>query len=777
MNRSFPTRTVISAVIIALVYTPMLGSVTGTAAFAQTQNTTSNYLYDAMDNRTQATDPLGNVTNFSYDALHRVKQQVQPVPAVGVARPTTNFTYDGLDQTSTISDPRNLVTTYTNDGLGNQSALSSPDTGTASRTYDAAGNLLTSMDARGKVTTLSYDALNRVTSIAFSTGTPITFEYDGGSVGAANALGHLTKLTDESGQTTYGYDQMGRVLSKVQTTVSAAGTITRTVGYVYGSNGKLTSLTYASGNRINYSYDEAGRISNLTLNPSNSNGGTNAGIAIVLLDQIHYAPFGAVQSWVWGNSTDVAPNGYARTFDLDGRVTSYPLGNVAAGTGVLRTINFDAASRITSMTHSGSATASVYDQRFAYDGLSRLLTFNDSTGSQTYAYDANSNRTQFSIGSGGYANTISTVSNRLSSTTGPYPAKSNQYDAAGNLSTDGTISYVYSDRGRRISSTYAAATTSYLYNGLGQRVSKTGTLVSTGGNEYVYDEAGRLLGEYDAAGQVLQETVFLGDTPVAVLKQTAAGAPAVVSTSPYYIYADHLNTPRVITDAGNGSVVWNWSATDPFGLVGPNENPGGSGAFSYNVRFPGQLFDRETNTHYNYFRDYDPQMGRYVESDPLGLIAGVNTYAYVMGNPISNIDPTGLSSVTYDGQAHTITVKGSSGQTVATYPANNRTTTTSGGPWPNGTYNYSHSNAHPESNANGAYGSHGIFVFNVPGRPGMGLHSGRANSGAQNHPTLGCVRTTDSAMSYLRDFVQNDPITSITVVNNDPNAPQQGTSQ
>lgn len=110
----------------------------------------------------------------------------------------------------------------------------------------------------------------------------------------------------------------------------------------------------------------------------------------------------------------------------------------------------------------------------------------------------------------------------------------------------------------------------------------------------------------------------------------------------YYIQTDQIDTPRVVTDQAN-KVVWRWDAADPFGASAPDEDPDGDGArFTLNLRFPGQYFDRETGLHYNYYRDYDPAIGRYIESDPTGLQGGINTYAYVTGNPLLYIDPFGL---------------------------------------------------------------------------------------------------------------------------------------
>jgi RHS repeat-associated protein len=115
---------------------------------------------------------------------------------------------------------------------------------------------------------------------------------------------------------------------------------------------------------------------------------------------------------------------------------------------------------------------------------------------------------------------------------------------------------------------------------------------------------------------------------------------ATSSSNIYYIYADHLNTPRVITDTAN-NVVWKWSS-DPFGTDLPQGVTISGAKFNYNLRFPGQYYDQETGLHYNANRDYDPGTGRYVQSDPIGLAGGINTYSYTAGNPISFTDPLGL---------------------------------------------------------------------------------------------------------------------------------------
>ncbi len=148
---------------------------------------------------------------------------------------------------------------------------------------------------------------------------------------------------------------------------------------------------------------------------------------------------------------------------------------------------------------------------------------------------------------------------------------------------------------------------------------------------FVYDEEGRLIGEYDGSGNARQETVWLDGLPVATVQ----------NGQPYAIHSDHLGTPRVITDS-QGREVWRWNS-DPFGTASANEDPDGDGQpFAFNLRFPGQYFDAETGLHQNYFRDYDPSTGRYTTSDPIGLNGGMNTYAYVGANPLRYTDVFGL---------------------------------------------------------------------------------------------------------------------------------------
>ena len=109
----------------------------------------------------------------------------------------------------------------------------------------------------------------------------------------------------------------------------------------------------------------------------------------------------------------------------------------------------------------------------------------------------------------------------------------------------------------------------------------------------------------------------------------------------YPIITDHLGSPRKIL-AQSGALAWSWTNTEPYGYQAPNELHSGS-SFTYDGRFPGQRFDRSTGALHNGFRTYSPKLGRYMQSDPLGLAAGWNGFAYVGNSPTLFFDPLGLS--------------------------------------------------------------------------------------------------------------------------------------
>jgi len=616
------------------------------------QNQTANYGYDANGNATSVTDPLGNKTTLVYDPLNRLIKSIDPT---GKA---TQSSYDSHDNPLSVTDPLAHITDYSYDGFGNRLSTDSPDTGSSQADYDDAGNLLNTTDARGQIVNYSYDALNRVSQIIYADKPPITFSYDQGS----NGTGHLTQMTDESGTTRWSYNLQGKVTGKSFNT----GSLTLVTQYGYNTNGQLIALTYPSGKVVRLTYSN-GQISAVDANRS------------PLLSNIHYQPFGPAQDWMFGNGVKTS-----RSFGLDGRLIDYDLGDRT------RQLTYDAAGRITGYRDSDLN----YDQSFSYDPLGRLINYTDPASQTSYSYDANGNRTEQQSGAQNKNFNIEAISNRLLSVTDNQlqTLKSYSYDAAGHITGDGYHHFAYDGRGRMVqASSIGHGSEQYRINGLGQRVAKIhgrthekskddyhdghdGKRTETdrhhkeqdnhsndapAGIYFVYDEAGHLLGEYNQHSKALQETVWLGDMPAAVL----------ANNQHYFIYVDHLNSPRAITDR-TGRVVWRWDS-DPFGAADENEDhdrddhhafsskkadedPDRDGQrFVYNLRFPGQYYDKETGLFYNYFRDYDSETGRYIESDPIGLAGGINTYGYVGGNPVNFIDPLGLYIV-YEGSEREI---------------------------------------------------------------------------------------------------------------------------
>jgi RHS repeat-associated protein len=146
-----------------------------------------------------------------------------------------------------------------------------------------------------------------------------------------------------------------------------------------------------------------------------------------------------------------------------------------------------------------------------------------------------------------------------------------------------------------------------------------------------YDDTGRLLGEYDDSGNPVEELVYVEGRLVAL----ARGGKV------YAVQTDRIGAPRAVLDANKA--IWRWDP-EPFGSTSPDEDPDGDGKkLAFDERFPGQRVDAVSRLHRNGHRNYAPELGRYVEADPIGLHGGANLYAYVAGNPLRWTDRRGLS--------------------------------------------------------------------------------------------------------------------------------------
>ncbi len=595
----------------------------------------------ASDGRPAAvSDPLSNTRNFGFDVLSRLttvaskttsgtKMQKPSAPDSSV---WVN-TFDTTKTTLTGATDLNAVSTgYSYDPFNRRIGEASADSGAVGGTRNAAGDLVTFTDARGVSYARTVDLLGRPTSITPQGGTAITVNYVPGRADLLPA-----KIVDAAGTTIWTYDSAGRLLTKQQT----IGGTSRAITISRDSLGRPLTMTYPSGMQVGYTYT-ADLLTRLTINGA------------PLMSNITYRP-GSQRpaSWTWSNGAR-----YSRSFDLDGHVTSVSLGPVS------RSYSYDAAGRMTGHADAspqGSASAS-----YSYDEASQLASYNN-TGlaaanlpvvNQTYAYDTNGNRLTDSFNGFTYNYAYYGNSNRIA--TGAW-GQTYTYNADGSPAAIGAIALTYDSYGRQSSVTVPQTYRLLLaYNGLGQRVSKisqTWVAPSGGGNalgagsgstssgndtnaalgwkttntvQFVYDHAGHLIGEYDSTANTSQETVWLGDLPVATVRAGVV----------YLIHADHLGTPRSITRASDNTEVWRWDS-DPFGTTLPR-NP--NGTFTFNLRFPGQYFDAETNWHYNGMRDYDPRIGRYLQADPIGLAGGKNRYGYVDGSPIDRSDQLGLAT-------------------------------------------------------------------------------------------------------------------------------------
>ncbi len=296
----------------------------------------------------------------------------------------------------------------------------------------------------------------------------------------------------------------------------------------------------------------------------------------------------------------------------------------SSGLNVTWTYSYDAVGNVVQMAKPSGTEA------FEYDLLDRLDAYTLPGSSQVvYAYDAVGNRLSETQSGVTQNHTYGTTDNRLTSQAGSAIV----YDSGGNPTSDrgGDRTFTYDQAGRVLTVTdNAVLVATYTYNALGQRVRK---IAGATDRDFVYDQSGLLLGEYEN-GAVVKEYVYFDGVPLAQLE----------GSETTWLHADHLGTPRIGTD-DTQRIVWRWNS-DPFGEAAPEEDPDGDLTdVTVNLRFPGQYADVETGQYYNYFRTYDSTIGRYTQSDPIGLRGGIGRYLYAYANSVRLTDPFGLAVI------------------------------------------------------------------------------------------------------------------------------------
>ena len=559
---------------------------------------TLSYQYDVFNRLAQIINPDSTFTQIGYDSRGNRASTLNPngnstsyqydalnrlTTVIQPGSVTTSYSYNSNNNLTSVTDANNNATTYKYDDQGRVYQVISPDTGNTTYQYDPAGNLTRKTDAKGISIAYIYDAANRLTKIDFQTDTDIIYVYDT----CLNGKGRLCSMSDASGTTTYVYSPKGQVNKETKTIDS----IQHVTQYTYDQNGNVKTMTYPSGKVITYNYTNDNAVSVL-------NGVTN------LATNINYKPFGGMSSITYGN-------GLAGSIGYDNH---YRI--VSMATGTLQNLIYadDANGNITGVTNNLDATK---NKTFTYDALDRLASANGSWGALGWTYDGVGNRQAENSSSYAYA----ANTNKLTDAN----AISFGYDSNGNTTTEGSKQYIYNQNQRLIQVNNGGTTAYYTYNGNGQRVKK---IVNGTTTIFHYNQNGQIIAESNSSGTITAEYVYLNGQPLA----------KIGGVNTYYYHNDHLGAPNKMTDS-SGTVVWS-ADYKPFGEATVTVS-----TITNNLRFPGQYFDTETGNHYNYFRDYNPSLGRYIQADPIGIRKGENhIYAYASSSPLRRVDPQGLLS-------------------------------------------------------------------------------------------------------------------------------------
>lgn len=576
------------------------------------------YAYDGDGNVVSVSDALGHATTYQYDALNRRTLTKDP------AGDQTQMAFDAGDHLVRVTDPRGLVTSYAYDGFDHLWSQTSPDSGTTSFSYDAYGRAASKTFASGLQWTFGYDGINRVTQVATAANTHV-YAYDN----CANGIGRLCSASDSNGagSVTYTYLPQGMVTNR---TLNVGGTV-YSLSYGYDRQGRLATLSYPDGNQATYSYTQ-GVVSGVSMQI-----GANA---VTMASGISYRPFDlALSGWTANNGLT-----NSLSYDADVRSTGISVPGVQS-----LSFSYDSGNRLTQVTNgiNGALT-----QSFGYDSASRLTSISSSVDSETFAYDAAGNRVSQTVNGGIISYSPSGTSNQMAS----YATGGNTiqygYDAQGNQISQSntsnlanlTATYQYGYFNKLASATKNGVTTSYYNDPEGYRLEKSGA--ATGTVYFAIDSDGTLLAENN--GGIWKDYLWLNGRLLGLTQNGQA----------YAVHDDQLGRPEAMTDSSR-NVVWRAQNLAFTRNVITSTGP------TLDIGLPGQYYDIETGLWNNLNRYYDSALGRYVESDPIGLQGGDNTYGYVGNSPTNTSDPLGLCAKCYPNVGNFVSSHLKDAQTIA----------------------------------------------------------------------------------------------------------------